>query len=376
MVIPFAKRIGGLAMMLATGLILLSCESPAANGLEPIRVSDDGAGFVRGEKNAEFVIWGVNYDHDTPGRLLDEYWIDDWASVVADFREIKELGANCVRIHLQFGKFLISRDAPNGVALRQLRKLVRLAESTGLYLDVTGLACYHKQNIPHWYDALDETDRWAAQAVFWEAVAKACQGSPAIFCYDLMNEPILAGKQPATEWLGGDLGGKFFVQRLTLDLKGRSREAVAEAWVNRMVTAIRKHNDRGLVTVGVIPWVFVFGGGKPLFYSPKVGHKLDFVSVHVYPRKGEVDKAVQALMAYEVGKPLVIEEMFPLRCSQRELIEFVKRSAKHVDGWISFYWGKTAAELRAQKKPTLGEAITASWLDAYRGLAAEMTRGN
>ena len=176
-------------------LDILREEKAAAVGkpqaaLESIRVSADGKGFVRGNSDKPFKVWGVNYDHDSvgSGRLLDEYWEDDWDTVVADFREIKDVGANCVRIHLQFGKFMEAPDKPNATALQCLTKLIRLAEETHLYLDVTGLACYHKQNIPEWYDALSEKERWASQAVFWESVAQVSASSPAIFCYDLMNE--------------------------------------------------------------------------------------------------------------------------------------------------------------------------------------------
>ena len=125
----------------------------------------------------------------------------DWQTVVEDFREIKSLGANCVRIHLQLGRFMVAPDKPNASALGQLAKLAKLAETTGLYLDVTGLACYHKENIPRWYDALDEQERWAVQAVFWQSVARTCKNSPAIFCYDLMNEPVIGGAKFDGEWL-------------------------------------------------------------------------------------------------------------------------------------------------------------------------------
>ena len=350
-------------------LFILPSSICFAEPLSPIRVSDDGTHFVATQTGERFVVWGVNYDHDGSGRLLDEYWIDEWATVVEDFQEIKELGANCVRIHLQVGKFMTSPTEPNGEALKQLQKLIRLAEDTGLYLDVTGLACYHKANIPEWYDPLDESARWAVQAKFWEAVAGACADSPAIFCYDLMNEPILAGNEPSADWLAGEFGGKHFVQRITLDLQGRTREEVARQWVDQLVGAIRKKDERHLVTVGVIPWVFAFGGGKPFFYSPSVGENLDFVSVHFYPKKGEVDQAIKALKAYEVGKPLIIEEMFPLKCGIDELAEFVNQSAAHADGWVSFYWGTSADELRAKSNPTLGEAITASWLDEFKKLS-------
>ena len=355
-------------------LICVAFAAQADPNLEPIRVSEDGKGFVRGSENEEFVVWGVNYDHDDSGRLLDEYWIDEWDTVLADFREMRELGANCVRIHLQFGKFMDGPARPNAIALKQLSKLVKLGETSGLYLDVTGLACYHKQNIPQWYERLAEDERWSAQAVFWEAVAKTCAGSPAIFCYDLMNEPILPGKEPSGDWLAGEFAGKYFVQRIALDLKGRSREEIAETWVNRMVAAVRKHDENSLITVGVIPWVFAFGGGKPLFHGPRAGQKLDFVAVHFYPEKGNIEKALTALKAYEVGKPLVIEEMFPLKCSAEELLQFVDRSASHADGWMSFYWGKTAAELRAKEDRTIADSITAAWLDSFASAASSALR--
>jgi hypothetical protein len=345
-------------------------DSPA-QPMTRIRVSDDRTGFIDG-KNARFVVWGVNYDHDGSGRLLDEYWQDEWQTVVEDFAEIKQLGANCVRIHLQFGIFMRSPTEADPAALAQLTKLLELAERTGLYLDLTGLACYHKQHIPAWYDQLDEKQRWQTQAKFWEAIAETCRHSPAVFCYDLMNEPILPGKTPETDWLTGELGGKFFVQRLALDAKGRDRKQIAADWVQRMCDAIRKHDSERLVTVGVIPWVFVFGKGKPTFYSERVGKPLDFVSIHVYPKRGEVDRAIESLQAYEVGKPIVIEEMFPLKCGIDELTEFVRRSADSVDGWISFYWGTPPQVLRKKSSPTMAEAITASWLEQFAELGESM----
>ena len=365
-------------MVLRLFMLVLLSTSAAIAMAEPltlVRVSDDGKHFVRGNPAVPWRVWGVNYDHDASGRLLDEYWIDEWATVIEDFNEMKSLGCNCVRIHLQIGKFMDTRDSPNLAALEQLKKLVQLAEDTGLYLDVTGLACYHKQNIPPWYDELDETDRWSVQAKFWESIAEVCKNSPAIFCYDLMNEPILPGEEPASDWLAGELAGKFFVQRISLALQGRTREAVADAWVNTMVDAIRKHDSQHLVTIGEIPWIFVFGGGKPLFHSSPAGGRLDFVAVHFYPKKNEVDKAIKALNAYELGKPLLIEEMFPLACSEDELVRFLDESKAIADGWISFYWGKTADQLRSQKSPGIAETITASWLDRFQQLSTKFVNG-
>ena len=115
-----------------------------------------------------------------------------------------------------------------------------------------------------------------------------------------------------------------------------------------------------------------FGGGQPLFHGPRAGRQLDFVSVHFYPEKGEVAKALAALRAYELGKPLLIEEMFPLKCGVDELSGFVRKSADHVDGWVSFYWGKTAREMREREDPTIADAITASWLEAFAELGPDV----
>lgn len=270
-----------------------AAQSRATSGrMKTIQVSGDQRGFVLKEDQSRFIAWGFNYDHDEQGRLLEDYWDAQWPKVEEDFREMKQLGANVVRIHLQLGKFMQEPDRPNDAALDQLTRLVDLAERTQLYLDLTGLGCYHRKDVPPWYDGLSEKVRWDVQARFWEAVAGRCAKSPAIFCYDLMNEPILAGAaKKETEWLAGDFAGKHFVQRITLDLAGRAREQVAKAWVDKLVTAIRKHDDLHMITVGVIPWVHTWPKAKPLFYSEQVSENLDFASVHFYPERGEVNKA-------------------------------------------------------------------------------------
>lgn len=339
--------------------------------LELIRPSKDGTHFVGAVSGKRFVVWGVNYDHDDAGRLLEDYWEKEWATVEEDFGEIKALGANAVRVHLQLGKFMDAADRPNAASLARLGKLVRLAEATGLYLDVTGLGCYHKKDVPAWYDRLDEAGRWEVQERFWRAVAGVCKDSPAIFCYDLMNEPVLAGGKKETEWLTGELGGKFYVQRITLDLAGRTREEVARQWVKKLTAAIRKVDDRHMITVGVIPWAHVFKGAKPLFYAPGVGDPLDFVSVHFYPKKGDVAGSLAALKVYEVGKPLVVEEIFPLGCSVEEAGAFIDGSRKFCDGWISFYWGKTIEENR--KAGDIKGALIAQWLQYFRDKSTAVT---
>src|SRR5687767_9957274 len=90
--------------------------SPPAPASAPdfIKIAPDNAGFVRASSSPEkFVPWGLNYDRDHKLRLLEDYWDKDWSTVEEDFREMKDLGANVVRVHLQFGKFMNSPSEPN-----------------------------------------------------------------------------------------------------------------------------------------------------------------------------------------------------------------------------------------------------------------------
>jgi hypothetical protein len=350
-------------------LLVLSVHPGAwAGDLERIRPGADGSHFEIEKSRERVVMWGFNYDRDDSGRLLEDYWGDEWATVAGDFREMKALGANVVRIHLQLVRFMKDATRPDEQNLARLTRLVKLAEETSLYLDVTGLGCYHKKEVPAWYDALDEAGRWEVQARFWKAVAGACKGSSAIFCYDLMNEPILAGGEGKRDWLPGEgLGGKHYVQRITTDLKGRTDQEVARAWIETLAAAIRSVDDRPMITVGVIPWAQVFKGAKPLFHAPEVGKALDFVSIHFYPKAGKLDDDLAALKAYEVGKPLVVEEFFPLSASFQETEAFMDRAKPLVDGWISFYWGKSIEEY--EKSGEMKDAIIAGWLKRFRSLS-------
>jgi hypothetical protein len=369
---PFRR----IACALLAVLLLASIADVQAGGLDGVRLSPDGKSFVLADSGRPFRVWGVNYDHDSHGengRLLEDYWDDEWETVRSDFQEMKELGANVVRIHLQVGKFMSAPDMPNEKSLAQLRRLLELAEQTGLYLDITGLGCYHKTDTPPWYDAMDEAARWNVQARFWSAVAKTCRDSRAVFCYDLMNEPVIGGKNEEG-WVSGELGGKCYVQRLTLEPGQRTPIEIAKAWVDKLTAAIRAEDRGHLITVGVIPWAHVWPGAKPIFYAPEVSGALDFVSIHLYPNKGEVDKALTAMAVYDIGKPLVIEETFPLACTLEEMDDFLTRSKSRAEGYISFYWGRTIDEYSAatEKKDTAG--LIAAWLKYFHQRAGEMTQ--
>jgi hypothetical protein len=274
-----------------------------------------------------------------------------------------------VRVHLQYGRFMDATDRPNAAAFKQLARVVRLAEETGLYLDVTGLACYRPADTPEWYDALEEPARWAAQARFWMEVARICHGSPAVFCYNLINEPVSpAGRREPGRWPSGSrFGGMDFLQYIALDPAGRKREEIAAAWIRHLRAAIRQHDRETLITVGLLPWSRQW---KHLsgFLPAAVAPELDFISVHIYPDAKLPEEAMEGLRQFAVGKPVVIEETFPLSCGEKQLEEFLVASREVATGWIGHYDGHTIEELDALEtagRLTVPQAIYRTWLRMF-----------
>ncbi len=335
------------------------------NKLETIKVAPDNRSFVTGRTGHRFIPWGFNYDRDYKMRLIEEYWDADWETVAADFREMKQLGANVVRIHLSLAKFMDAADVPDKKSLEQLGRLVSLAEETGLYLDVTGLGGYRKRDVPAWYDALDEAARWEVQARFWEAVAGICGGSPAIFCYDLMNEPMVPdGQREPGTWMVGELAGFNYVQFISLDQNKRDRWDIARQWISKLAAAIRHRDSHHLITVGMLPNSLDDSAASSGFNPKKVAADLDFICVHLYQRSQHLAEDLKQLHGFQIGKPLVIEELFPLTCRPAELGDFIKRSRRDAAGWIGFYWGQTPADL--SHSTDKGAPLMRAWLALFQ----------
>ncbi len=202
---------------------------------------------------------------------------------------------------------------------------------------------------------------------FWEAVAEECKNSPAVFCFDLINEPISPGdKRTDGKWYTGELGGFCFIQFITLDPANRPREQIAVDWIRTMKQAIRKHDQSHMITVGQLPWDEKWHHLSG-FIPEQVAKDLDFISVHIYPQAGKVPQAIEGLRKFEVGKPVVIEETFPLACSAEELKQFLEETKGEVNGVIGHYNGETIEQLAPQKD--IGKQLMRSWLILSRDMA-------
>lgn len=346
-------------------LLLMAACAGAPSGapaLERVRIAPDGKGFRFAESGRTFTPWGFNYDHDEQSRLIEDYWESEWAKVEEDFREIRDLGATAVRIHLQVNRFLEAPDRGNERSLALLRKLLGLAESLGLYLDLTGLGCYRKSDTPAWYEQADESTRWTAQAKFWDVVSAACARSPAVLCYNLMNEPV-SPAGPGKAWHGAPLGEFHYVENLTLEPGKRARSDLTREWMRRLIPAIRKNDPSRLITCGMF-FLFEVPAGLTLSPDPKtLAEDLDYFSVHMYPKDASVDRNLELLGTLPPDKPVVIEETFPLGCTMPAFRRFFLGTRGRVSGWMGFYWGRTLDECR--RSGDLHDAFVRQWLEFF-----------
>jgi hypothetical protein len=96
--IKYLSKTPRLFFMLVFAL-LISCShiKPLTNQqFNPVKMdcivsARDGRGFILTPSGKPFVPWGLNYGNR--GRLIEDYWENEWQTVVDDFRKMKAMGA-------------------------------------------------------------------------------------------------------------------------------------------------------------------------------------------------------------------------------------------------------------------------------------------
>jgi len=330
-------------VFILTFIVFISCEKETENPMTPevilSKINVVNMGFEDSEGNS-FFPWGFNYTNADNVGLIEDDWLNEstWAIIQEDFSEMKALGANIVRIHLQYNKFMTDANTPNETALNRLKEFVEFSEKMGIYLDITGLCAYRKIDQPEYYDDLSDAERWETQTVFWKSVANKVGESPAVFAFNLMNEPVVSvgcDGSSTCDWLIGDgLGGFHFVQNITLN-PGLNYVTTMKEWMAKMTAAIRSEDDKTPITVG-----FLDLGGYSQFNDD-----LDYLSPHIYPKSTELDVSVDRLNNNQTTVPIVIEEISNLHCNIDELGQFFNEVEGKYQGMMGHYFGKTIGEL-------------------------------
>lgn len=320
-----------------------------------IAVSSDGEGFVEQPSGERYVPFGTNY-YDPHTGWAPKIWRQfDPNEVAKHFEIMSGLGVNCARIFLTAATFQPDANAVDETALKKLDALIAIARRSGVRLILTGPD--HWEGVPTYWKPDRFAGEQALQALdrFWRTLGARYRGEPAIFAWDLLNEPHLPWFvetwRPAWEkWLQAKYASRDALKTAwsgelaeqedwgtvapPLDKAERNnprlldwqlfREHLADQWVRRQVEAIRASDPTHLVTVGFIQWSYpLVRTGNPSLYAAfnprRQSQWLDFVCMHFYPLLGrpfESQEAwdrnlayLQTVLAYcHVGKPVVLGE--------------------------------------------------------------------
>lgn len=340
---------------------LVACSKKNSGAITPpkmLHIHAQGDQLVD-ENNTRFRVWGFNYGAGDPG-LTEKLWTSAarWSELKQDFKDMKDLGANSVRLHLQAHEFLID---PNKIApqkIEGLKRTVAIAQEQGLYLLITGLGAYLKKEQPSWYTSLNDSMRWVAHETFWREIAKAVGSSPVILGYDLMNEPITGG-EPEQGWTPGKpFGGYNYIQNIALNSDKKPLLQVLTPWIDKLSAAIRISDQKHFITVGYLSF--------PIFAT--TAPHLSCMSTHLYP-PDESSADAQSIQTFKTSIPLLITEIFPLNSSAENVEKFIRNQNRNVSGWMWHYGGKTPEEMGEPK--TLAEALHKEALIKFREMAPE-----
>lgn len=393
--------------------MLLGC---AADSHGWIEVAADGKGFVR--DGQPFLPWGYNYDRTVMnGRdvLLEEVLREEPGKLDRDFGRMREMGGNTVRLFCQMGDYFDGPGRIRPAAFQQLETALDAAERNRLHVLLVGVNHIRPSAIPQWLKDVDDATLQDHHALFWEAAARYFRGRSVIMAYDLINEPIIPSDDSDllvdgcfamrdgekfcyvhrllrrfsvrwTQWVHGRFGSPEQLRSAWPDYPrpGETWEQIAVPrasaedprfptllechrdllveWSLRMRSVIRSHDTRHLITVGAL---------NPPAFAPAV----DFFCAHLYPAPQATLEANEAewraaMDAIPAGKPVVIEEFYPLAFPplpkgvdvHQALIASLRRAtAPKAVGFVSFYWGPSA---EIQSNP-MAAAMYDHWLQAW-----------
>ncbi len=417
----------------AVGLSIISSAAEPSK-MELIVTRADGRGFVERDSGRSYIVFGTNYYDPHTGWAPKLWRRFDAEKVREHFQVMSKLGVNCARVFLTAGSFQPKAEAIEEQSLEKLDVLIKIARETDIRLLLTGPD--HWEGQPSYW----KPDRFAGEAAlqalehFWDVLGRRYQGEPAMFAWDLLNEPHLPWyveqwRPRWNAWLQktygsweslkaawgdelteGERWGKVAVAKNQPDSANPRlrdwqlfREHLADRWVRRQVEAIRRADPTHLITVGYIQWSYpLIRPGNPSRYSAFNPHRqarwLDFVTIHFYPtfgnpfgseeNWGENLGYLQAVLAYgHTSKPVVLGEYgwygggapqnHPYLSEDEQarwLSAEVEASRPLADGWLSWPFADSpeSTDISLFAGLVKADLTMKSWGRKFRALAANL----
>ncbi|MBI4658983.1 MAG: cellulase family glycosylhydrolase [Verrucomicrobia bacterium] len=315
------KEETGRGLLATFGVLLtLTCAGAPADApsksLPKVSLAQETRGF-KTERGEPYHPFGVNYFRPGTGWAPQLWKKFDADATRGDFRRMKGLGVNCVRVFLTFGSFYTEPGVLASEGLAKFDQFLALAEEFGIYVHPTGPD--HWEGLPGWArgDRIADPKVLDALESFWRLFAARYRGRNAIFAYDLLNEPSVPwDSAPLLEkwnrWLEREYGSKLKVaeawqspglplefgkigipppkaapgDKQLLDFQ-HFREEIADEWTRRQAAAIKAADPEALVTVGFIQWsvpsLLPSVKQYAAFRPSRQAKYLDFLEIHFYP---------------------------------------------------------------------------------------------
>jgi hypothetical protein len=277
--------------------------------------------------------WGMNWgigDHAPVVAYFDNPTQGNLAVLRAELRTARAIGANSMRIYLQLSEVMATPTRARKRTLEALRKLLALAQSDRIYLDITGDLVWQPDRAPAWYGRMPFRQRWQVQARFWKAVAHAANTSPAVLCYELTSEPIVA-QTPGYYY--GQIGNWWFVQSIATS-QGPKALALARSWTRLLADTVRSQDDRP-VSIGLLPLT------SGPFAPANIADLLDMLIVHEYPITGGAPAATSLIHSFAAfNEPVLLGETFTLTDDATTQGQFLTSAAPDLVGTLEFFDGR------------------------------------
>ena len=306
--------------------------------------------------------WGMNWgvgDHEPVIDYFNNPTARNLAVLSAELRTARGIGANSMRIYLQLGQVMATPTQPRQRTLTALRQLLALAETDGIYLDITGDLVWQPSRAPAWYDRMNRQQRWQAQARFWKAVAHTAASSPAVLCYELTSEPIIS---PTPGYYFGQIGRWYFVQSIATRT-GSGVYKLARSWTALLAGAVRLQDDRP-VTIGLLPLT-----GGP-FAPANIADLLDMLVVHEYPTTGQTPQAIALIHSFAAfHEPVLLGETSLLSDNAATQGAFLTRAAPDLAGAFEFFDGRDPWTITAK---TIYDALYQAGLEQFIALRPQL----
>jgi len=246
-------------------------------------------------------IKGINYyPRDTPWK---DFWITyNSVTTQKDFKLIKKLGFNTIRIFVNFEQFGKGNVVPE--MIQRLENVLNTATANNLSVIVTLFdfnSNYSLLNFP-------ASDRQL------ETLLTTFKNHPALLAWDLKNEADL----------------DFFYQ---------NREEVKE-WLKFIIKKAKKYDSIHPITVG---WAYPEN-------ADYLADEFDFVSFHYYKEATKLGEAIDSLRKKVNNKPLVLSEfglssyrskVFPYNQTETQQAEYfrdIQEVLKQKGNIPSIYW--------------------------------------